>query len=280
MSLDPTEAEVIRDAIAAKLADLFTSSVARVVKYDDKTQTADVQPVMSHPFNSLGDTDFDLLPVIPNVMVRQPRANGFFLHMPVTAGDHVLLVFTHDDISNWRETGSDSTPSDLRRHSLGSCVAFVGCVDSKSPLSPLPLDLGLRVAGMVLGKDGTPAQVSWDGDTIVVGRPDPLTKRVSFAALADRTDARLQALEAQLVSVSAALIALTATVAASASAAASSASAYASHTHSVPAPVGAPTGPPTGAMSAGGPPGAPPAAFVPQPLTTAADVLKGTGPLV
>lgn len=272
MGLAPSDAEVIRGAIRAQLAELFTATVGAVQSYDPDTQTADVLPVMKRAFN-IGDgvVDFEDLPVIPNVPVAFPQAGGHFIHFPIVKGDHVLLVFTHDDIANWRETGAPAEPDDLRRHSLGSCVAYAGIADAKTPFSINPLDAALRSAGLVMGKDGSPAQLWWDGDTITAGRPSPLT-RVSPAALADRTDSRLQALEAQVTANTLALTALTASVGVIAAAAGS-------HTHPYAGLAPPAVGNTLAAPSPPAPPGPPPPPFVPIPLTTAADVLKGTGPL-
>ncbi len=74
---------------------------------------------------------------------------------------------------------------------------------------------------MVLGKDGGSAQLSFTDDTILAGRADPTSNRTSPVALADRADARLQALEQQVLILTAAVTALTATVAGVASAAGS-----------------------------------------------------------
>lgn len=278
---EPTLAEVIVGALNSRLADVHTVKVGKIHLYDPTTGRADITPMTLRPYNiGNGVYDHEELPVIPDVPVVQPRAGGHFISLPVAVGDHVLVLFTDDSIAKWRETGALSEPGELRRHSLGSAVAIHGFGKGDDDvLSQNPLDLALRVAGMVLGKDGSPAQIAWDGHTITIGRPNPLANRVSPVALGDRTDARLAALEGQLVAVTAALTVLTATVAAGTTAAATSATAFASHTHNVPAPVGAPTGPAIGVLTPGAPPGPPPPPFVPVPLSTAADVLKATGPL-
>lgn len=280
MSLEPDDAELLLGAIEARLVDLHTIKVGKVQSYDSELQVADVVCVMRRPYNiGDGEVDHEEFPVIPNVPVVWPRAGGFVIHMPLKKGDHVVLGFTDDNIAMWRQSGSVSDPDDLRRHDLGSAICFAGITPALDVLSINPLDVLVRAAGMYIGEDGTPRLLCWDDSGITAGRPDPLTKRVSPVALADRTEARITALEGQLTTVSAALIALTATVAAGAAAAATDAATFASHTHNVPAPVGAPTGPAIGTLAPGGPPGAPPSPFVPVPLPVAADTLNGTGPL-
>lgn len=288
MPIEPTDAEVIRGAIRAQLAEVFTATVGRVVSYDPLTQTAEVQPVMKRAYNiGLGVSDFEELPPIKNVPVRQPRTGGFFMHMPVAADDHVLLIFTHDDIANWRETGTMSEPDDLRRHSLASCVALVGMHEFLDPLNTLdPVEIAARVAGMVLGQDGAATQLVWDGATIIAGLANPVLNRTSFVALADATESRLQALEAQLAALSTQVIALTAAVAGTIATSNATAAALGTHTHTFTGAVSGPTAtgttdpivddPPTPAAAAP----AAPDAFVPIPNPVAADVLKATGPIL
>lgn len=280
MAVEPTLSEVLRDAIESRLVDVHTIKVGKVVSYDRNLQVADVQPVIQRPYNvGGGNLDFEELPIIPNVPVVWLRAGGFYVHMPLAAGDHVVLGFTDDSIAEWRQSGEVTTPDDLKRHDLGSAIAFPGIAHALGFLSVNPLDAAMRVSGMCFGADGADEQVSI-GNGITVGRPNPLLKRVSPVALADRTEARIIALEAQLVALTAQVIALTAATAAAISGAiTTSAAALGTHTHAVAAAPGEsapPTQDPPGAPTAAP---APPATFVPNPLPIAADILKGTGPL-
>lgn len=270
---EPTFAEVVRDAIAAQLVEVHTLKVGRVESYDNLQQVADVQPVMRRPFNvGAGEVDHETLPVIPNVPIIWPRAGGFAMHMPLKKGDFIVLGFTDDNIAQWRETGSESEPDDLRRHALGSAIGFAGISPMLTPLSPDPLDIAARAAGLTIGEDGTLRQIVWSASAITVGRRNPVLQRAAFVALADRTDARLEALEAQVTTLTVALTALTTTTAGIATAAGSHTHPYAGLAPPASGTTGAAPSPPAA-------PGAPPPAFVPVPLTTAADILKGTGPL-
>ena len=267
MAEDITLGEVIRESIEAKLDEVMTSTIGKIVKYDMLTQTADVKPVIRRAYNiGQGLVDFEELPIIPNVMIRQPRAGGFFIHMPVKEGDHVLLVFPHDDIGPWRENGTESEPQDLRRHSLGPCIGIVGVADALSPLNKTdPLELAAREAGLVVGKDGSTAQVQWDDEGIKFGRP-----AVSPIALAVPTDAAIANLQAQITSL--------ANVVAGVSAVANAAfGAVGTHTHPVTTTgtetAQAGTAAAAGALPAPPAPGAAPT--VTQP-TTASGLVKST----
>lgn len=257
--IPPTQAEVIRGAIRAALAEVMTATVGKVVLYNPLTQTADVLPVMKRPYNvGYGVVDYEDLPVIMNVPVKQPRAGGFFVHMPIEVGDHVLLVFTHDDIANWRETGASSEPDDLRRHSLGSCVALVGMADSTDPLSVVdPLEVAARLAGLVIGKDGSNAQIQWTADGFIqLGRVAPATPILSPVALSIPTDAAIAMLQAEIAAQAAALAALTTAVGAMVTA-------FGAHTHVVAAAPGT-SAPPATPMTA---PASPPAIGAGPPTT-------------
>lgn len=185
--LEPTLAEVIRAALEAHAGDLHTSTVCRVEKYDATKQVVDCVPVIRRPLeNAVGDVEHEEICVIPNVPVAWPRAGGFFIHLPLEVGDHVLVVFTHDNIGTWRQTGSVSDPGDRSRHSLSSCIAIPGIASMLSPLSPLDADA--RSAGLVLGKDGSAEQILVAEGEIRIGK-----LAVSPVALAVPTDANFAA---------------------------------------------------------------------------------------
>lgn len=151
MALDPSDSEVIRDGIDSRLSDVWTATIGRVQKYDAKTQTADVLPVVRRALVAAdGYVGHEDLPVIPNVPVLHSRSGGFFVHLPVEVGDTVLLVFTKDSFQMWRESGSVVNPGDLSRHSLSNAVAIPGIFPSKEPLVDPP-NVGMPDNEAVLG---------------------------------------------------------------------------------------------------------------------------------
>lgn len=131
---DVSTAELLNGAIKAKLAELMTCTVGRIKKYDSKLQVAEIELVMLRPYNLGGEIDHEEIPPIPNVPIVFPRAGGFYMHLPIVEGDHVLVIFTHDNIAMWRETGEKQEPDDLRRHSLASCVAIPGVAPMIEPM--------------------------------------------------------------------------------------------------------------------------------------------------
>lgn len=179
MALDPSDSEVIRDAIGARLAEVWTATIGRVESYDPIKQTADVLPVVRRPLQaSDGHVGHEDLPVIPNVPVLQARSGGFFVHLPVEAGDTVLLVFTSDSFQMWRESGSVVNPGDLRRHSLSNAIAIPGVFPALQPLLDPP-NIGMPSSEAVLG-----------GGVYRVG--DSLT--ADFVALATKVDSAIAAI--------------------------------------------------------------------------------------
>jgi hypothetical protein len=140
MSQAPDLADLIRRAFESRLEDLHTATVGKVLSYNSVTQTADVQPMVQRvvPGDDAGNLESESFPHIPNVPVVFPRTKAFESHIPLTAGDSVLLIFLTRSIAEWRATGVESTPGDVRLQSLGSVVAMPGLFpDSDKMTSPV-----------------------------------------------------------------------------------------------------------------------------------------------
>jgi len=206
MPAEPTLAEIITGAIESRVGEIMTATVGKIEKYDPIKQVADISCVIKRPFNiGDGEVDHEELPVLPNVPVLMPRSGGYVIHCPILPGDHVLVIFTHDSIAMWRETGALTEPGDLQRHSLASAVAIAGLAPASKPLMPIATQLAARDAGMVLGKDGGPSQVEIQDALINLGH-----MAIMPIALAPPTLAAIAALQATVTSLSAAITALAA----------------------------------------------------------------------
>lgn len=168
--LNPSDAEVIRDAIGAQIAEIHTCMVARVKSYSNETQTADLVPVVRRPIEFAdGTVEHEEVCVLPDVPIKWLRCGNFTLTFPLVEGDHVLVLFTAQSIAMWRETGSIVDPGDRRRHSLASAVAIPGMVPADGTLSIDPLALAARLAGVVFGVDGGPSQIQISESEIKLG---------------------------------------------------------------------------------------------------------------
>lgn len=177
----PTLAEVIRDAIEARVRGIYTATVAKIVKVYPKDQTVDVELVMLEPMNVLNDKDIEHIehPVIMDLPIAYPRGGGFSIFMPPQIGDHVLVIFTHESIAQWRETGAKSVPGDLRRHYLSHAVAYLGIGPQTDLLTDAPSPT-MPTDEMVINGPGV----------VRVGSQED----AKFVALAQYVDARLAAI--------------------------------------------------------------------------------------
>lgn len=128
MSQAPDLADLIRRSIESRLEDVHTSAVGKVLSYDSATQTADIQPMVQRvvPGDEAGNLQAESFPHIPNVPVIFLRTKTFESHFELEVGDSVLLLFLARSIAEWRATGVESTPGDVRLHSLGNVVALPG----------------------------------------------------------------------------------------------------------------------------------------------------------
>ena len=210
MALDPSDSEVIRDAITARLGEVWTATIGRVQKYDAVTQTADILPVVRRAIQAGdGTIGHEELPVIPNVPVLQARAGGFFVNLPVDVGDTMLVVFTSSSFQMWRESGSVVDPGDLRRHSLSNAIAIPGVFPSTKPISPV--DAAASAGGAaILGEIGGaqlrfgPLGIEFAPSGVTPIAPVALAPAVltAFAALATYVAALTSALVANPVAYS------------------------------------------------------------------------------
>lgn len=112
----PSFAESIRQAVAKAVLALHTAMPGRVVSYDAATQTADVQPLLKWAQFLPGRVrEVADLPVLPDVLVCFPRAGSLGIHLPLAAGDLVLLVFCSRSLTSWRGQSSGGTVTDPAR---------------------------------------------------------------------------------------------------------------------------------------------------------------------
>lgn len=168
---DPDWPEILR-AVQAQLQDQLHTSCPGIVKaYDVATQTAKVQLAVQMKGT---DGEMTTVPVLEDVPVVWPGGAQGHLHIPLAAGDTVMVVFGESDFGGWWETGSVSAPKSLARHDLNA-VAIPGCRRAAAPLSVTGGHVTLAATSMLhLGTDTATA----------------------FVALANLVDARLATIQA------------------------------------------------------------------------------------
>lgn len=171
----PSLEEVLRMATHQALFEVHTALPGKVEKYDEKTQKADVKPLLKRTvINDDGTELSESLPVISDVPVLFPRAGGFFISFPVQPGDFVLLVFCERSIDKFTAgTGGEVDPVDLRMHDLSDAVALPAFYPFSRPIkdaNPDDLVLGQDAGGAQLAiKDGGKVEITFDkGNTLAL----------------------------------------------------------------------------------------------------------------
>ena len=120
-----------------------------VVDFDETAQTASIDLAIQDRIVLNGKPQYMQIPRLLDVPVVLPRAGGFTLTMPITAGDEVLVVFADMCINAWWASGnaSDSKGGYIgtqherpRRHDFSDAFAIVGCWNQKRVLSNYSID--------------------------------------------------------------------------------------------------------------------------------------------
>lgn len=155
----PNLADIIRQAIEDRLAEVHVMLPGRIDSYDASLQKADVEPLIRRLQSTVDGEINEELPVIPGVPVVFPRAGGFKLTMPVEAGDRCMLVFCERSIDVYQtgdtRRGDDTSlikqtdPGTFEMHNLSDPVAIMGWYNDVEALSPAP-----DSDDMVIGKHG------------------------------------------------------------------------------------------------------------------------------
>lgn len=131
-----TLAELLLQAIRSDLLDVHTCLPAKIQKYDESTQKADIIPLLKKKYK-FDDEPVDL-PVITNVPVQWPSANAgaAFIHLPLKADDFGMIIFSERSIDTWLSGEGDSvSPEDPRHHHLSDAIFIPGVLPFKKALS-------------------------------------------------------------------------------------------------------------------------------------------------
>ena len=124
-NINPSLHETMRASIERVLIGMYFCLPAKIVSYDPETQYADLQIQL---LLQLSDDSTAPFPVLPNVPVKHLRARGgaAFIHMPLEAGDDMLLVFSQRSLDNWKTQGGMTNPDDNRKFDLTDAFALIG----------------------------------------------------------------------------------------------------------------------------------------------------------
>ena len=177
MSVTPSDLDIQRAAMQAELGDVHTAMPAEVLRVhagEHGRQFVDVQPSLQRRApNEDGVMVDETLPVVPMVPVGYMQGGGFFISVPLAAGDFVLLVFAERSLDQWLQTarkGSQRaiTPGDMGTHTLEGAVAL--------PCGPAPRSAlleGVHAQNLVIGVTGATAakqiHITPDGAVLIGG---------------------------------------------------------------------------------------------------------------
>lgn len=189
----PSLAEVIREVIEHRLSSLHVCLPGRIESYDPATQTASIKLVLKNVIHFADNTGEDELdyPVLPNVKVAHPRSGLWRIHLPLHAGDYVMVMFAERSIDQWRSLGGVVNPLDQRKHDLSDAIA-VPC-DLYPDAEALS---GMDTSRLSIGKQGGSVININDDGTIALGSDAPS----DAVATANKVNAQFAALAAALTS--------------------------------------------------------------------------------
>lgn len=142
-------ADVILEAIRARMVETHTALPGVIELFDPTTQTAKIRiPLKRHIRNTdtSAETEDDW-PILPAVPVWMPHAGGFHVTLPVAPGDECLVLFLERDVSRWYENSQEEAPETRRTHDISDGVALVG-------LNSKPQRIGsYNASDLVIGND-------------------------------------------------------------------------------------------------------------------------------
>lgn len=139
--LAPDQLSIVRDAIRAELANLWTALPCEIDSYDSEAVTVNVQPLIKIPvMTNSGEIKTVELPVIEDVPVMFPCAGGFTITHPIKKGDECLVSFADRNIDLWWQSGGIQNPFDMRKHDLSDGFAFFRPQSQTKKISDISTD--------------------------------------------------------------------------------------------------------------------------------------------
>ena len=129
-------AKVLLQAIKSDLFEVHTCLPARIEKYDETEQKANVAPLLKKKYKF--ESEPVDLPIMTSVAVQWPSANAgaAFIHLPLKVGDLGMVVFSERSLDTWLAGEGDSvSPEDPRHHHLSDAVFIPGVLPFKKALT-------------------------------------------------------------------------------------------------------------------------------------------------
>lgn len=165
--------------------DLHVCLPGRVLAYDAASRTATIEPQIPRVLLSRsGSAVIERISPIPRVPIYFPRGGGYYLSMPVQAGDPVMVIVADRALGRWLDTGSVIDPGDWRTHTLAGCWAYPGGGASTEIVDDADAE------HMRMGSDGG-VHVAITETRVKLGSDAAM----SYVALADLVTSQLEALK-------------------------------------------------------------------------------------
>jgi hypothetical protein len=121
--LDPEIDRLIREAITSALCDVHTCMLGKVQAVHGNK--ADIVLPIKRPVPvEDGSTTYEAHPVLPDVPIMWPGANGTSYPLDLTKGDNVWVMFSELSTAEYEDTGDTSEPGDTARHAMSSAFAI------------------------------------------------------------------------------------------------------------------------------------------------------------
>ena len=196
-------------------ADVLKSDIrkcipATVTAVNAAKMTVDVQVAVNDVlFDPLGNAYSVAAPTIADVPLGVARGGKFFVWVPVSVGDSVLLIFSDLSADSWRLASSAPTegvdPVFLGRHTLDSAFA----IPMFAPDSQAFADPALDPTKIIIGRDcGPEIKVSTAGIELGAAGATPPS---DYVALASKVETELNAIATTMSALSSAVHAATTT---------------------------------------------------------------------
>lgn len=181
-NLDIPSMEAAADAaIDAALAQVRTAMPARVVRFDEKLQTATVQPQIHQVLANGSSAPY---PLIQDVPVQFPRGGPFVMTFPVEPGDECLLVILDRCMDGWFVSGRDGPPLDYRLHDPSDATAIVGISSQPNVITGFATDAVVvrTIDGAAYLKIDKSGNLEMDGSMLTVKCPTVFEKMLTYQA--------------------------------------------------------------------------------------------------
>jgi hypothetical protein len=163
-------ADVLKNAIRKCLPGTVTA-------VNPAAQTVDVQIAVNNLLiDDNGAVYSEPAPGIAGIPLGVMRGGGFFVWVPVSVGDSVLVLFTDLSTDTWRAgNGQPVDPGFVGKHTMDSAFAIPCCApDGMALVSP-------AAGKLIIGKDGSSAQIKISATDIELGAS--VTDSVALASL-------------------------------------------------------------------------------------------------